>query len=775
MASNNDKTAYDALLRDARAMTDDLDLTLEEDYSLEEILAEYGGGREQKTLADVERQVSGEAEAKAPPVPPETVPEAPAQPERPAREDAFRGENPSAEPTIPLPDLGAAHRSAPPREAVRDRAPEGARPAPESPPEHRPAGKDSGKVRPFRAPEKREPPPEGSPESPFPPPPKPVSMEEVVQRTVAAVMEEEGEPELLPERRHRRGLFSRKPLEDTESLYPPEPEPEPEEDEAEPIGPEPDLEELADRHLNAYQRRRAPLWPALLLSLLLVGLHAVEDQGISIPFWSTEPYLRAGVELGVELAVMLLCRSVIAKGFRQLWRRRFSGELMLSLSAFVSFADGASALLLPQRSSAAPYPAVACVGLCVALWGCARESRGWYDTFRTAARTDDPPYLVTETPEGACKQRGSLPGFYTAAARDDLPTLWCAAILPVVFVGTVVFAGLSSVGQGRPQDFLLCWSAILAAASSLALPLCFSLPFSALARPLQRGGCAVAGWFGAERISSRRSVILTDMDLFPPGTVRLNGIKVYGTTLQDAASYAAALARASGSGLGRLFDGLARSEGGAELTAEDFSFYEEGGWSAVVRGESVLLGSASFLRRMDVRLPASLNLKTGLFLSVDRELAAVFAVKYHPAENVDWALRLLRRGRVTPILASRDMNITPALLQRKFNRKVKVEYPSLADRVALSEQEEAKGLPRALLLREGLLPYAETVTGSRRLCSAARKATVLGLFSSAAGALLAYYLCMGASFSLMSPVTLLVFLLLWLLAALLLTARVGKP
>ena len=103
-----------------------------------------------------------------------------------------------------------------------------------------------------------------------------------------------------------------------------------------------------------------------------------------------------------------------------------------------------------------------------------------------------------------------------------------------------------------------------------------------------------------------------------------------------------------------------------------------------------------------------------------------------------------------------------------------MEYPPLAARVALSEQEEGRGLPRALLLREGLLPYAETVTGSRRLCSAARKATVLGLLSSAAGALLAYYLCMRQSFSLMGPVTMLVFLLLWLLAALLLTARVGK-
>lgn len=64
---------------------------------------------------------------------------------------------------------------------------------------------------------------------------------------------------------------------------------------------------------------------------------------------------------------------------------------------------------------------------------------------------------------------------------------------------------------------------------------------------------------------------------------------------------------------------------------------------------------------------------------MDRQLAAVFAVKYQPSENVDFALRMMRRSRITPILASRDPNITPALLKRKFHKGVKVEFPSLTD------------------------------------------------------------------------------------------------
>ena len=146
-----------------------------------------------------------------------------------------------------------------------------------------------------------------------------------------------------------------------------------------------------------------------------------------------------------------------------------------------------------------------------------------------------------------------------------------------------------------------------------------------------------------------------------------------------------------------------------------------------------------------------------------------FAVKYEAAENVDYALRMLRRSRITPILAVRDPNITPALLKRKFNKRVKVEFPDLTDRIALSEAEEDRGLSRALLLREGLLPYAEAMVGSRRLRTAVRRAAWLSIFGSAVGLLLTAYLVSLEKFDLLTPLSLTVFLLLWTLPVLLMS------
>ena len=38
-----------------------------------------------------------------------------------------------------------------------------------------------------------------------------------------------------------------------------------------------------------------------------------------------------------------------------------------------------------------------------------------------------------------------MPGFYTTAMKDDAATLWQTAFLPLVLVGTVVFANAGAV------------------------------------------------------------------------------------------------------------------------------------------------------------------------------------------------------------------------------------------------------------------------------------------------------------------------------------------
>lgn len=699
----------------------------EEDYSLEEILAEYGGSLEHHLLRETEAPAEQEPPAASAEPAPTQEPEAPPVPEPPPEEEAP--------------------------------------PAPEASPPPAPAQEPPPTPDPLQEAERAA---EATAAKLNIPHPRPISLEDVVGSTVDAVMEEAREPILPP----KRGLFSRRAPEETESLPPPpEPEPEPE---PEPIGPEPTLWEAAHDARQLYIRRKhtvlLPLFTALPPTVFLL----LERYQVKVPYWSGDREVQCAVLLACLGLTALLCRHVFLKGFGMLLRRRCVAELLVSLSALVSGLDCAARLLGKQAAGPMPYASVSCLALVFAQWGVRRESKGNYDMLRSASLDDDPPYLVAGTSQGACKQRGSVPGFFTTAARSDVSTLWQTALLPAFLAAALVFAGLSSAGQERSGDFLLNLSAILPAAATFSLPLCWALPWSKLSEHLQRTGCAVAGWSGAQKISAKRRMIVTDTDLFPPGAVQLNGRKLFAETQERAVSLAASMARAAGSGLERLFNSLVRSEGGRYEKVDDFSFYEEGGWSGTIKGESVLMGGASFMRKMNVKLPADISLKTGVFLAVDRELAAVFAVKYSPAENVDFALKMMQRSRIQPILASRDPNITPSLIKRKFSRGVSMEYPGLSERIALSEAEKDRDLPRALLFREGLLPYAETVAGSLRLCKAVRRAAAISLLGSWAGTLLAFYLTSLGAYELLNPLALEVFLLLWTLPVLLMADWTGR-
>ena len=59
------------------------------------------------------------------------------------------------------------------------------------------------------------------------------------------------------------------------------------------------------------------------------------------------------------------------------------------------------------------------------------------------------------------------------------------------------------------------------------------------------------------------------------------------------------------------------------------------------------------------------------------------------------------------------------------------------------------------------MPYAEIAVGSKRLVHAVRMAAVLSLGSSAVSALLAFYLTFVGAYSALTPVSMLLYLLLW--------------
>ena len=599
-------------------------------------------------------------------------------------------------------------------------------------------------------------------------PSKPVSLQDILAQTVQEALAEREEEVILEEKPKRRGLFSRKKMRDTEQLYASEDEEEEDDEEDEdpiPDLPEPSAEEtLAELRSQLSSATRARRAVGILTLLMWLGQLAAHFSLMPALYWD-DPMVRTLPYLGLEVLACVFGFRVFLDAFRKARLGVVTAPLLTFLLCLVTAADTALCAFLPARAALqAPLPAIAVLALYASLLGETARVRGLYDTFRIAA-IGDAPYIVTVTAGGAAKRTGSSAGFSNAARASDPYSRWQSVLLPVLFVASVVFALLSTLESKQKLLFLWNLSVLLASADLPAFPLACSLPLKRIAARLAKSGSAVAGYAGADAIRRSNCVILTDGDLFPPGTVTLAGLKVFGEESGKVISYAATMARAAECGLSKLFDDLLARDGGFRERVEDVDFYEEGGVSGRIHGETVLFGTMGFMRKRGVNLPRNLGLKTGVFLAVDGTLIAVFAVKYMPAENVDWALHALHHSRITPVLAVRDGNITPALLKRKFGTDARAVYPKLGTRLALSER--GGGRPYALLMREGLMPYAEVVLGSKRLCRSARRCTLLTILASTAATLLAFYLTFVGAYSVLTPLSVLIFVLLWSLSALL--------
>ena len=596
--------------------------------------------------------------------------------------------------------------------------------------------------------------------------PKSMSLQDILAQTVQEALSER-EDTIIEEEPPRRGLFSRRKMRDTEQLYDDAEEEEDEEEEfeePEPELPEPPLTEtLSDYRAQlsgATKARRG----AGIFTLLLCVMAVLEHFSILPEAYTADPMIRALPPLAVEAIVCAIGWRIFAGALRSLKQGKVTSGFLTMLLCLVTLLDTALYAFLPARAALSlPLPVLGAMSVYCALLGESLRLHGMYDTFRIAA-IGNAPYIVTVTAGGAAKRVGLPDGFSNSARANDPYSRWQSVLLPVFLAAAVVFGMLSTLET--KQNALLAWnlSVMLASANLLAFPMVCALPLKRFAARLAKSGSAVAGFSGAVAIRRSNCVILTDGDLFPPGTVTLGGLKVFGEESGKVISYAATMAHASESGLSRLFDNLLARDGGFREQVEDVDFYEEGGVGGRIHGETVLFGTAGFMRKRGVNLPRNLGLKTGVFLSVDGTLIAVFAVKYMPAENVDWALHALHHSRITPVLAVRDGNITPALLKRKFGTDARAVYPKLSTRLALSER--GGGRPYALLMREGLMPYAEVVLGSKRLCASAKRCTVLAFLAATASTLLAFYLTFVGAYSVLTPFSLLIYVLLWSLSAL---------
>lgn len=358
-------------------------------------------------------------------------------------------------------------------------------------------------------------------------------------------------------------------------------------------------------------------------------------------------------------------------------------------------------------------------------------------------------------------------------------------IAPAGFLLSLALCIACAVLTGSASSALTAFAASCCICVPMANMLCVNLPVGRLNRVARRSGAMVCGWPAVRRFSEVNAVLLDAQDLFPRGTVVLNGIRTFaGQRIDEAILDAAALMCSVGGPLSDLFDQIIKSRREILPKIGAPAYEDGGGVTGTVSGRLILVGSRDLMKAHGIEPPSrdyeKKYLQSGerlVYLASEGTLVAMFIVTYRSDLRRSQELRRMERNGVSLIVRTCDPNVTPAFLSECFGldeHSVSV-LPEQLGRLYLDLVRVEPDRADALIATKGRpLSMVRLLTGCIRQRGNITVAAALQVAAVALGFALVAFLSLWSGLSQLSVTALSIYEAFWT-AAILLVPRIRRP
>ncbi len=527
-------------------------------------------------------------------------------------------------------------------------------------------------------------------------------------------------------------------------------------------------------YYDLLEKGNGKLQVKLFLSVMVVLLGAVSTLLYSLDMvQDNRMRLMVFVQFLAMLLSALLGSAQLIEGAGALLRGKFTRNTLLCFTFLACCVDGVICL----QQLKVPCCAAFSLEITAAIWRDyqirnTRMSR--LDTMRKATRLDSvcAAEAYFEEDKGLLRGEGQVEDFMdtlsdSQAPEQPLDKYALIALILSVCVG-IAAAVLHNVSFG-----IRAMAVALIAAMPATIFIAITRPAAVLENKLRPFGVVLCGWQGVEGLCGKAVFPLTHMDLFPQGSIRINGMKFYTPRDPDEiTAYAAAMVIADGGSLVPLFSEILESRNGMHYGVENFREYEGGGIGGKVNGEAVLVGTLEFLQRMGVEVPEGIRVNQTVSIAIDGELCGVFAVNYEKVRASSAGISALCAYRgLRTVLINNDFMLTADYIQSKFGVNMKrFVFPDANVRMELQEKKaDLESKPLLLVTKEGLAPCAYGIVGARALQSACKAGILLHIIGGAIGiATMALLAILGAQ-ELLVPGNIFLYQLIWMIPGLMIT------
>jgi len=511
----------------------------------------------------------------------------------------------------------------------------------------------------------------------------------------------------------------------------------------------------------------------LLLSLLV----AVASIGTTVLYgMGRVPADRMRLLIFGQLLMMLFSAfmgaSQLVEGLFLLFRLRFRPNTLLFFTFVACFIDGIFCL----QSLRVPCCTVFCLQMVMSLWGTCMQRKT--DTCRTDTMRGAKELAgiglkkdYSGGVKGLLRCEGDVDNFMDIYGKDGVPEkilgFYCfGAFLAALAVG-VILCVTSGIQLG-----IQVFAAAMLTAMPATMLITLERPAQLLERKFHKLGVVLCGWQGIRGLCGKAFFPITHEDLFPEGTVKLNGVKFYGD-LEPATvvGYAAAVVGREKGTLAPVFEQLKDGYNAETFELESFKFYA-GGIGGGVEGAVVLVGTLPMLKALNVQIPGDVRLQSGLGVAVDGVFSCLVAVNYTRTRPVAHGLRILSGcGGVKPVMISDDLVLSSGFMKKKFGlRPKKLQRPEPEERSRLREiHTDPEDRVLALAVRPSLSAFGYIISGARALHITIILGVGIHILGGVLGLGAVAVLAFIGQTALLTPVNLLLYQAIWLIPGLLIT------
>ena len=296
-----------------------------------------------------------------------------------------------------------------------------------------------------------------------------------------------------------------------------------------------------------------------------------------------------------------------------------------------------------------------------------------YDDYNTSLRMAGS--AVVSQPVIAYQQKVDfLKRFLQISYEPDPAETVSQAMAPIGLLSSLILCVASLVVTKDPAVSIGVLAAACCVCTAVMNMLAVNLPVSRLTRRLRRSGAMVASFEGIQRMSAVNAVLVDSEELFPSGTVVINGIKPLSESmLEDAVLDAGVLTQKVGGPLRGVFEQVLNEYEG-ELPEVTTAHFETGnGIVGMVDGKEVLIGSRALLVAHDVEMPdpaMESRYLTGnrqvVYVAEEGVACAMFILTYNADRKKKAEIQELENNGVALLVRTTDANLTPEFVSRMF-------------------------------------------------------------------------------------------------------------